>query len=134
MVFRGPQVRLGEVISKIIGWLGGGAITAIGGQINEWQRIRAAAQNDHERLEADKMLATLEASKATILQAQRDKYERWVRIGFAAPFVIYNAKLVLWDKVFGLGATDPLSPELANIQMTIIASYFIYATVTGLRR
>lgn len=122
------------MLGTILGWLGSSGAKAIGGQIVEWQRIRNEAATDERRIEAEKMLAVLEASKATVLQAQRDRYERWVRIGFALPFVIYNAKLVLWDKVLGLGVTDPLSEELAAIQMTVIASYFVYATVTGLRR
>lgn len=107
----------------------GGGITAIGGEINKWQEIKSKAQNDHERLEADKMIEALNTQKEIILKAQGDKYERWVRIGFASPFIIYNFKLVVWDKVLGLGATDGLSPELANIEMVIISGYFVYAVV-----
>lgn len=117
--------------AAIIRFLAGGGISAIGSQIVEWQRVRENAKNDHERIEADKMIATLKASEAVILQAQRDPYERWIRIGLAVPIVIYNGKLFLWDKVLGLGATDPLSSSMIQVQAIVLAGYFIHAVARG---
>ena len=76
--------------------------------------IKAKAANDHDRLEADKMLASLEASKQVILQAQRDPVERWVRIGFALPFLVFNAKLIIWDKLLELLAPEEICTRLWN--------------------
>lgn len=119
------------MLAKLIAWFASGGIAAIGDQINRWQEIKAKAANDHERLEADKMLANLEASKQVVLQAQRGRYEQFVRIAFAAPFLLYNAKLVLWDKVLGLGATDPLSEHLMYIEGIVLSGYFLHAIVRG---
>lgn len=116
---------------KILSWLSGGGISAIGEQVNEWKRIKETAKNDHERIEAEKMIAALGASERVILQAQKDPIERLVRIGFALPFVMYNIKLVVWDKMAGLGATDPLSPELASIEMVVLSGYFLHSIVRG---
>jgi hypothetical protein len=44
---------------------------------------------------------------------------------FALPFVIYNFKIIVWDKVMGLGSTDGLSPELIQLQMIIFGAYFL---------
>ncbi|MCR4332284.1 MAG: hypothetical protein NUV34_06210, partial [Sulfuricaulis sp.] len=49
----------------------------------------------------------------------------WIRPLFAFPFVVYNGKLVLWDKVLGWGTTDPLSAELFQIEMIIIGAFFL---------
>lgn len=119
------------MFASLLKWFVGGGISSIGEQINRWQEIKAKAANDHERLEADKMLASLEASKQVILQAQRDPVERWVRIGFALPFVIYNFKLVFIDKVLGLSATDPLSPELFQVEVAVLGGYFLHSIVRG---
>lgn len=115
----------------LLSWLTGGGISAIGAQINEWQRIKLAAQNDADRLHAEQMIAQLKASEAVILQAQRDPFERWIRILLAAPWVVYNFKLVVWDKVLGLGATDPLSDNLMAVQATVIGGYFLHSIVRG---
>lgn len=112
-------------------WLLGGGISAIGAQVNEWQRIRAQAQNDQERIEAEKMIATLQARQAVLAQ---DAQGRWVRVGFALPFIIYNGKLVVWDKILGWGVTDPLSDHLVQIEMIVIGFYFLHHTVRVLRR
>lgn len=95
---------------------------------------KSNAQTAQQQIAADERIKTLEARRDVILQAQRDPFERWIRIGFAAPFVIYNAKLVLWDKVFGWGVTDPLGAELAMIQSIVIAGYFIDAAVKRFTR
>ena len=71
----------------------------------------------------------LEARKTSILAAQSDPVERWVRVGLAFPFVVYINKLVLWDKVLELGVTDKLSPELSQIMMIVLAGYFVDVAV-----
>ncbi len=43
---------------------------------------------------------------------------------FAFAFVIYVWKVVVWDKVLGLGITDPLSAELSQWAMIILTAYF----------
>jgi hypothetical protein len=52
-----------------------------------------------------------------------------VRPGFALPFVIYNGKLVLWDKVLHWGVTDPLSAELLSLEKTVVQFYFMAMAV-----
>lgn len=92
------------------------------------------AANDKERMLSDERIALLEARKSTIMAAQSDPMERWVRIGFALPFVIYVNKLVLYDKVLEWGVTDPLSADLTQLFWVIISGYFIHTTVTQTAR
>ena len=76
----------------------------------------------------DILNAELEAKK---LQAQIIIAEQgwWVtamiRPLFAWPIAIYVWKVVVWDKVLGLGTTDPLSAEFAQWAGVIITAYFI---------
>jgi hypothetical protein len=43
---------------------------------------------------------------------------------FALAFVIYVWKVVVFDKVLGLGATDPLSGDVAQWAMIVLTAYF----------
>ena len=93
----------------------------------------AAEQNTAARIALEGELATLEARKAAILAAQADPFERWIRIGFALPFVFYLWKLVVWDKLLGLGVTDNLSADLWAILYIVLGGYFVDTVVRRLR-
>ena len=92
------------------------------------------AANDAERIAADERINLLEARKSTILAAQSDPVERLVRIGFAIPIMVYEWKLILWDKVLSLGVTDNLSPELWQLFWIVIGGYFLDVTIRGTAR
>lgn len=122
------------MITGVLSWIFSGGLSAITAPLERAYKARLEAQNDAARLKADIEIRNLEARRDSILAAQRDRFERWVRIGFAFPFIVYNAKLVLWDKVLGWGVTDPLSPELAYIQITVLGGYFFLATAKAIRK
>jgi hypothetical protein len=109
----------------LIKLLTGGGIAAIGEQLRAAYEIKLKAQTDTEKLEADKRIAELQSQQAVLIAEQGNWVTRWIRPAFAAPFVIYNAKVIVWDKVLGWGVTDPLSADLAQIQMILIGAYFL---------
>ena len=119
---------------KLIMGLFSGPLRGISSDIKEAYQSKLNAQNDQERIAADERINLLESRKSIILASQSSPIERWVRFGFAIPFVIYNAKLVLWDKVLSLGVTDSLGPELVNIYMIVLSGFFIDATVSKVTR
>jgi hypothetical protein len=86
-----------------------------------------SAGTDRERIAAQERTRTLELRRDSLVI---DPFAPLVRMGFAMPFVVYNAKLVLWDKVLGFGATDPLGPELVNVQLATIGFYFLHSIFT----
>lgn len=115
----------GTPISKLFQWLSGGALNAIGGQLNQAYQARLNAQNDTERIDADQRIATLNAQQSVLIAEQGSKMTCWIRPAFALPFVIYNCKIIIWDKVLNQGATDPLSPEFWQLQMIVFGAYFL---------
>ena len=121
-------------MGAILSWLLGGGIAAIGKELRLAHEAKLKATNDSERIAADVRIKELEAQQASVLQAQRDNVERWVRVGWALPFVLYNAKLVIYDKMLGWGVTDPLSAELTYIQMTVLGGYFLLFTAKAIRK
>ena len=64
-----------------------------------------------------------------VIAEQGNWLTRMARPAIALPFIVYLWKVVIWDKVLGLGVTDPLGTNLDTIMGTIIASYFIGRTV-----
>ena len=69
--------------------------------------------------------ATAQAqADAEVIKAEQGNWlTRSIRPLMALPFVAYVWKLVLWDKVLGLGSTDGLSPELWSLMMTVFGAY-----------
>ncbi|MBW3099275.1 hypothetical protein [Pseudohoeflea coraliihabitans] len=125
---------MGDVIASLLSWLATGGLSSITKSLERAYRDKLNAQTSEQKLEADMRIRDMEARRDIILKSQSDNVERWVRVGFAVPFVIFNFKLVVWDKVLGLGATDPLSDNLAYVQMTVLGGYFAMWTVKGLRK
>lgn len=111
----------------MLSWLGIGA--SIVGKLAAAYEAKANAKTEEERIKAERDIATLTAQA----QAQRP-VDAFVRILFAFPVAIYFGKLFLWDKVFGLGRTDPLSPELEQVAMVVIGFYFIDRIVARVKR
>ena len=93
---------------------------------------REQAKTDADRIAADVTIRQLEARQAVLVAGGR-----WiapVQAAFAVMFLIYNAKLIIWDKVLGLGVTDPLSPELYWLQGIVVGFIFLQAGVDKVMR
>jgi hypothetical protein len=117
------------MIGAIVSLVTGGGVKAVAKLLTDAYASRADAKTEAERIAADERIATLEAQQAILLSEQQSWMTRWVRPAFAFPFVVYIWKLVLWDKVLGWGATDPLSDNLTQIMMLIIGAYFVGRSV-----
>ena len=105
-----------------------GPLSKISGDLKEAYKAKLEAQNDKEKLLADERIAVLEARKTSILAAQSNPVERFVRPLFALPFIVYTWKLVIWDKVLEWGVTDALSDNLNYVFLLILGGYFLDAT------
>ena len=86
---------------------------------------QANATTDQQRIEAEVIIHQLEARQEVIIAEQATRATRWIRPLFALPFIIYNLKVVVWDKVLGLGTTDALSDQYWQLQMIVFGAYFI---------
>ncbi len=94
-------------------------------------KAKLAAGNTSEKIAAD-----LAARELNVEQRERElaaqvtiaEQGRWYtalpRPLFAGAFIIYVWKVVVWDKVFGLGTTDALSGDVAQWAMIVLTAYF----------
>lgn len=111
---------------KFAGWLAGTGLTTILGSVTDVYKAKLAAGADEQKLAADlaaRELA-LQMQDADIqgkLAAADGAGPRRV-LGYSVAF--YVAKLLVWDKVLGLGVTDAVDPKLFWVMQTIIIAYF----------
>jgi hypothetical protein len=93
-------------------------------------KAKLDAANTQDRIAADlaakEIEAEIEARKQasmTIIAEQGRWYTATVRPLLALPVVIYLWKVIVWDKVLGLGATDPMTGMIADWTGMIITAY-----------
>lgn len=122
------------MLALIFGFLAKIGIGTIATKIASAYEARQNATTKQAEIAADERIKTLEARRDVMVAEGGSPINSFIRAGFALPFVLYNMKLVVWDKMLGLGATDGLSDELFQIELACIAFYFVYDTARVIAR
>jgi hypothetical protein len=106
--------------------IGGPVVT---GLINAY-KAKLDASNTRDRIAADlaakEIESDIEARKqasAIIIAEQGRWYTAIIRPLLAAPVIIYFWKVIIWDKVFSLGTTDPLTGMISDWSGMIVTAY-----------
>jgi hypothetical protein len=119
------------MFATLLGWLG----NLLGGPFAkaavDAYRAKLSAENTSEKIAAALAARELaveqreaELAGQVVIAEQGRWYTALPRPLFAFAFVIYAWKVVVWDKVFGLGSTDPLSSDVAQWAMIVLTAYF----------
>jgi hypothetical protein len=94
-------------------------------------KAKLAAGNTSEKIAADLAARELsveqrerELATQVVIAEQGRWYTALPRPLFAFAFIIYVWKVVVWDKVLGLGATEALSGDVAQWAMIVLTAYF----------
>ena len=94
-------------------------------------KAKLAAGNTSEKIAADLAARELsveqrerELATQVVIAEQGRWYTALPRPLFAFAFIIYVWKVVVWDKVLGLGATEALSGDVAHWVMIVLTAYF----------
>ena len=111
-------------MNKILSWLVGGGIAAIGEQLNNAYRMKLEAENDSDRIHAEEQIAYFKGQmELAIAASQNDKW--WsTREMIGKCVFLYVFKIVVWDTVLGLGVTPDPGPVVGGIVSITIAFYF----------
>ena len=106
--------------------IGGPVIT---GLINAY-KARLDASNTQDRIaaylaakEIEAEIAARKEASAIIIAEQGRWYTAIIRPPLTFPLIIYLWKVIVWDKVLGLGTTDPITGMVADWIGTIITAY-----------
>lgn len=100
-------------------------LKAIAREIAQIQVARKNAETDQARIEADIRMTQLQARQRALTEGRGAWVSKAVQAAYAAPFVIYNGKVIIWDKVLGWGVTDPLGPFEQQVGTIIVGFYFL---------
>lgn len=120
-------------------WMGalkfftGGGANGIANQLRQAHKDTLDAENDEDRIAAQERSDTL----LTRMEAQTRGEASWlpklVRACWAAPFIVYTGKIIIYDKVLGLGVTDGLGQYEQTLGLMIAGFFFLDATVHKIR-
>lgn len=119
------------MFAAVLSWLG----NLLGGPFAkaalDAYRARLSAENTGEKIVAD-----LASREMAVEQRERElatelliaEQGRWYtalpRPLFSFAFIIYVWKVVVWDRVLGLGSTAPLSGDVSQWAMIVMTAYF----------
>lgn len=119
------------MFATVLGWLG----NLLGGPFAkaavDAYRAKLSAENTSEKIAADlaaRELGVEQRERELATQAVIAEQGRWYtalpRPLFAGAFIIYVWKVVVWDRVLGLGTTDALTGDVAQWAMIVLTAYF----------
>lgn len=119
------------MFATLFGWLG----NLIGGPFAkaavDAYRAKLSAENTSEKIAADLAARELgveqrerELATQVLIAEQGRWYTALPRPLFAGAFIIYVWKVVVWDRVLGLGTTDALTGDVAQWAMIVLTAYF----------
>ena len=107
----------------------------------EGYKEKLDSANTHDRIAADLAVKDIEGeiaarqqASAIIIAEQGRWYTAIIRPLLALPIIIYFWKVIVWDKVLGLGVTDPLTGMAADWAGTIVTAYVGARTVEKVAR
>lgn len=112
-----------------LSWITGGGLSGITSDLRQAYKDKLDAANDGDRIAAEVTIAQLTARQAALIEGKGAWVSKAVQAAYATPFVVYNAKVIVWDKVLGLGVTDPLGEYERNLGLMVAGFYFL--TVGG---
>ena len=110
------------------------ALLPIGSQLARAWEARQRAQTDAEKIAADERIKTLEMRRDVLVAESGSRVNGFLRLLFVLPVALYVGKLFVWDKVLGLGATDPLSPMMEGVLWTVVGFLFLDNTAGKVAR
>lgn len=122
-----------SIISSIVSGIFGPLTTAVQTYLNKKQDV------DLEKFKVDGQvdmtlvngqIAIINAQRALLQDGVKDRGTRYLQYLFGYPLGVYYAKIILWDKVLGLGRTDPLQGDVGTYSLWIVGFLFLHASVS----
>jgi len=113
------------MFAGLVAWIVRGGLSGIAEQLQVAHRNKLQAETDEQKLAADITIKQLEARQNALIHGKGAWISKAVQAAWAFPFIIFNFKVIVWDKVLKLGVTDPLGQFEQNIGMIIVGFYFL---------
>ena len=85
------------------------------------RKAKLDAASSHDRIAAE--IAARKSADAVIIAEQGRWYTAVIRPLLAFPVIIFMWKVIVWDKVLGLGTTDALAGDVAQWSGAVVTTY-----------
>lgn len=93
------------------------------------------AKTEQEKVAAQERVNTLQAQRDILIaDSSHSSIDIWIRAFIAIGPAVYLTKIYIYDKVLGLGSTDPLDTNLWSVTMAVIGFYFLYSGAIGVTK
>lgn len=113
------------MLGTILTWLTSSAASTITEKLIETYELKLKATTDEKKLEADLIIARLEAQQGILLAEQGRWYTAWIRPMLALPVVIFVWKILVYDTVLQLDVTPNPGEFVRWIVTVVIGAYFL---------
>ena len=113
------------MIRVILSWLTGGGVSSIVDRLASAYEAKQRAETSKDKIAADVAIERLQARLAAQVRGEASWLPKVVRAAWAALFLAYFGKVVLWDKMLGLGATPDLTANQWWLVYTVMGFYFL---------
>lgn len=121
---------LAFILPLLLKWIPGGLLTPIFTYLGK----RADSKNEALRIEVQREIDLRQHQRDVLVAEQGWWFTAMIRPLLALPVVIYVWKVIFWDKVLGLGVTDPIDGAVGEWAGLIIGAYILgEAGVTAAR-
>lgn len=129
------------MLQTILAFLGGPLVSKIVDGLVKANKDRLDATNTTEKLAVDLAVKEIEGeievrkqASAIIIAEQGRWWTSMIRPLAALPVVIYIWKVIVWDKVLGLGTTDAITGDVGTWAGVIVTTYFGGRTIEKVAR
>ena len=96
------------MLQTILSWLSGGIVGQIGRQLNEAYQARLKAQNDRERIEADKEIERLRALKSALAEDRATRVAKLAYWTGRAPLFLAEMAAALYFSAVMIDSAFPM--------------------------
>lgn len=111
----------------ILSFIGGPVIK---GLIDAYQ-AKLKAGNVESKIAADlaageiaAQVKDVQTAASIVIAEQGVWYTACIRPLMALPFIVFTWKVIVFDKVLGMGTTDALDPNMWSVFMSVVIAYF----------
>lgn len=113
------------MLTNILSMFMGGPLKTITNSLKEAYVEKLKAETSEQKLEAEKIIAHLEARRDVLMSEQQRALTSWIRPALAAPVVLYIWKLIVWDTILGWGVTPDPGSFVNWVVVTVIGAYML---------
>lgn len=122
-----------------LSWLTSGVISSFTKPLVDAYELKLKAQNDHERLEADKLIEQIESARAIAVIEAKDRWSatRVGRLLIVVPYGIWWASIFLVSIVNGLAGTSwtilDIPPKIHEMAAVLIPAIVLGSVIEGFK-